>query len=81
MSKVHLTKEAYLKQLGARIRTLRIAAGYTNHETFAYKHGFGRSQMNRYETGKTEPGIHTLHRICVALGVTEEVFYSEGFGE
>jgi len=81
MSKVHLTKEAYLKQLGARIRTLRIAAGYSNHEKFAYKYGFGRAQINRYETGKTEPGTYTLRRICVALGVTEEVFYSEGFGE
>lgn len=81
MSKVHPPKAAYLKQLGARIRSLRIAAGYSNHETFAHEHGFGRSQINRYEMGKTEPGTYTLHRICEALGVTEAEFFGEGFGE
>jgi len=31
------------------------------------------------KNGKTEPGIYTLHRICVALGITEKVFFGEGF--
>lgn len=81
MSKVNPHKEAYLQKLGARIRSLRIAAGYPNHETFAFEHGFGRSQINRYETGKTEPGTYTLKRICDALEITETAFFEEGFGK
>lgn len=79
MSKVNPHKAAYLKQLGARIRTLRIAAGYDNHETFAFEHGFGRSQWNRYETGTTEPGAYIIRRICKAFQMTEVDFYKEGF--
>jgi DNA-binding XRE family transcriptional regulator len=44
--------EDNLKLLGKRIRSLRIARGYTSHELFAYTHGINRTQYGRYERGK-----------------------------
>lgn len=41
-----------IKKLGARLRYLRIQAGYTSAETFALEKGISRALYGRYERGK-----------------------------
>ena len=43
--------EKQLSNLGARIKALRKARGYSNYEQFAYKHEINRSQYGRYGNG------------------------------
>lgn len=70
--------EAYLKMLGKRIRDLRIKAGYSSHETFAYAFDFPRTQYGRYERGHNITYLN-LVKIVNAFGMTLEEFFSEGF--
>lgn len=70
--------EAYLKMLWKRIRDLRIKAGYTSHETFAYAFDFPRTQYGRYERGHNITYLNIL-KIVSAFGMTLEEFFSEGF--
>ncbi|MBZ0242222.1 MAG: helix-turn-helix domain-containing protein [Bacteroidales bacterium] len=70
--------EAYLKMLGKRIRELRLEAGYTSHESFAYAHDFPRTQYGRYERGHNITFLNLL-KLVNAFGLTLEEFFSEGF--
>jgi transcriptional regulator with XRE-family HTH domain len=67
-----------LKQLGDRIRSLRIQAGYTNYENFAFEHDIPRAQFGRYERGE-DLRYSSLLKICEALDISVKVFFSEGF--
>lgn len=70
--------EIYLKQLGERLKALRIKSGYTNYEYFAYENNLGRSQYGKYETGGNIR-FDTLVKIVQIHGLTLEEFFSEGF--
>jgi transcriptional regulator with XRE-family HTH domain len=73
-----LNPEAELKKLGARIKQLRIERGYTSYEYIAYEHNISRAQFGRYEQGQ-DLRFSSLLRVLVALDVTLEEFFSEGF--
>lgn len=66
-----------MDKLGKRIKELRIAKGYSSHETFAYEHNINRPQYWRYENGQ-DLRFSTLLKVIDALGVTVEEFF-EGF--
>lgn len=67
-----------LTKLGKRIKSLRIAHGFTNYEYFAYEFNIPRSQMGRYERGE-DLRYSSLLRIVRAFDMTLEEFFSEGF--
>lgn len=69
---------AVLKQMGARIRQLRIQKGFSNYEDFAYYLEISRSQMWRYENGK-DLHFTTLLRIIHGLEISLPEFFSDGF--
>lgn len=71
-------KEVVLKQLGQRIKSLRIKKGYTSYEYFAYEHNISRAQFGRYERGE-DLRFSTLIKIVNAFDMTLEEFFSEGF--
>jgi len=71
-------KEQVLKELGERIKALRIKKGYTSYEYFAYEHNISRAQFGRYERGE-DLRFSTLARIITAFDMTFEEFFSEGF--
>ncbi|WP_454059446.1 helix-turn-helix domain-containing protein [Elizabethkingia ursingii] len=71
-------KEQVLKNLGERIKALRIKKGYTSYEYFAYEHNISRAQFGRYERGE-DLRFSTLARIITAFDMTFEEFFSEGF--
>ena len=67
-----------LKRLGDRIKSLRVKAGFTNYEYFAYKHEIPRAQFGRYERGE-DLRYTSLLKVIRAFGITVEEFFSEGF--
>lgn len=67
-----------LSKLGKRIKSLRIAKGYTNYEYFAYEHNISRTQFGRYEKGE-DLRFSSLTKVVRAFGMTLEEFFSEGF--
>lgn len=76
--KTPIEPEDQLVKLGARIKALRIKAGYASYETFAYEHGLPRAQYGRYEQGK-DLRFSSLVRIVAAFGMTFDDFFSDGF--
>ena len=70
--------EIELKKLGNRIKSLRIAKGYTSYEYFAYEFEIPRAQYGRYEQGK-DLRYSSLIKIIKAFDMTIEEFFGEGF--
>ena len=70
--------EVFLKKLGARIKQLRVNAGYTNYETFSYEAGISRGQYGIYEQGKNITVVSLL-KIIKFHKITFEEFFAEGF--
>ncbi len=62
------------KAIAARIKELRIGAGYTSYETFATDHGMPRKNYWRIEHGNNFT-INTLLRITNIHGITLEEFF------
>ena len=59
------------KTFGAKLRSLRIAAGLTQEE-LAKKCGTSKQSISRYEKSDREPNIRTAKVIADALGVPLE---------
>ncbi|GAB5417036.1 MAG: hypothetical protein Crog4KO_19020 [Crocinitomicaceae bacterium] len=58
------------KQLGDRIKELRMKAGDENAEQFAYKHGISRVSYWRAEQGKSNTTLRILYLICQAHSIS-----------
>jgi hypothetical protein len=71
-------EEKLLRQMGKRIKDLRVNAGYSSQESFAYDASIPRAQYGRYEAG-TNITILSLNKILKFHKITLEVFFSEGF--
>lgn len=67
-----------LIKLGNRIKDLRIKAGYSNYEYFAYEHELPRAQYGRYERGE-DLRYTSLLKVIKAFGLTPQEFFAEGF--
>lgn len=76
--KTPIDPEDQLVKLGARIKALRIKAGYNSYETFAYEHGLPRAQYGRYEQGK-DLRFSSLVRVVAAFEMSIDEFFKEGF--
>lgn len=62
------------KKIGNRIKQLRVKAGYSSGEKFAYEYEINRSQYLRYEYG-TDMCISTLLKITDAHNITLHEFF------
>ena len=71
-------KSEYVKTLAKRIQELRIKAGYTSYEKFAFEKDIPRAQYGRYEQG-TDIRFTSLILVARAHGMTLEEFFAEGF--
>lgn len=56
---------------GDRLRQIREKRGMTQDE-LGEQLGFGQSQMNKYETGKSEPTPEVITRLATELQVTAD---------
>lgn len=68
----------YLQKLGSRIKELRIKAGYSSYEFFAYDHNISRAQWGRYENGQ-DLKFSSLVKVVEAFNMTLSEFFKEGF--
>lgn len=68
----------YLKKLGSRIKELRIKAGYSSYEFFAYDHNIQRAQWGRYENGQ-DLKFSSLVKVVEAFDLTLSEFFKDGF--
>jgi transcriptional regulator with XRE-family HTH domain len=73
-----LENKAELKKLGNRIKALRIKAGFSNYEYFAYEHDIPRAQFGRYERGE-DLRYSSLLKVIKAFNISVQEFFSEGF--
>lgn len=73
-----LDTDQELQKLARRIKSLRISAGYTSYEYFAYEHNISRTQYARYERGE-DLRYTSLLKVINAHGMTVDEFFSEGF--
>ena len=73
-------KPRELLVLAKRIKELRKKAGYSSYENFAYDNNITRSQWGRYERGE-DLRFTSLNKVCKALKISLEEFFSEGFEE
>jgi len=72
--------ERFHRELGERIKGLRKAKGYNNHEKFANEHGLARAQYNKYEKG-VGMNFTSIIRVAAAMGISLKEFFSEGFSD
>jgi transcriptional regulator with XRE-family HTH domain len=70
--------EPELKELGQRIRQLRIAAGFTSAEKFANEHGLSRVSYTKAETGSNLTYI-SLRKLLKVFKISIQEFFSKGF--
>jgi transcriptional regulator with XRE-family HTH domain len=63
-----LQREEIQKRLGARIRSLRKARGWTQDE-FADLSGLHRAQVGAFETGRMNITLASLHLVAQTLGL------------
>jgi len=76
-----MDSEAELRKIGAKLRTLRKAKGYSNPDKFAYDHDLNRSQYGKYEAGRTNITIGTLVTLLNCHGMTLEQFFCDEFNK
>jgi transcriptional regulator with XRE-family HTH domain len=67
---------ALQKRIGEKIAVLRKDMGYTNHEQFAYDHGFSRETYRRLEAGDANLTVRTLAKILLIHKLTIEQFFT-----
>lgn len=68
-------QQRIVKKIGSRIKQLRLAAGHTSQEQFAYSNDLDRSQLGKYERGESDMRISSLVKIFIALDVTPTEFF------
>jgi transcriptional regulator with XRE-family HTH domain len=66
--------EAQYKKIGNRIKQLRLKAGYTSAEKFAYENEISRAQYARYERG-VDMQISSLLKILSAHSISLQEFF------
>lgn len=65
----------FVKEFGQLVKKLRIEAN-DKQETLAYSIGISTRQLSDIENGKATCRIDTLYKICNALGLSIEEFFS-----
>lgn len=55
-----MKEETELQKIGARLKQIRIEAGYSSHEKFAIENGFSRMQYWRMEEVKANMTMRSL---------------------
>jgi transcriptional regulator with XRE-family HTH domain len=62
--------------VGRRITEIRTSQGISL-TNLAKRSGIAQSSLSYIESGKTQPTVETVHKICSALGITLAEFFSD----
>jgi DNA-binding XRE family transcriptional regulator len=66
------------KDLGAKLRAFRLAAGLTQSELGDFL-GISHTQMMKYELGKNRMAVSTLVQLCMVLKLDPMAFLGDQF--
>ena len=69
-----------LKLVGARMKNLRVAKGFSNYENFAYESDISRAQYGKYEKGG-DLRLSSLIKVLRTLEIDLNEFFNEAFTE
>ncbi|MDB5051609.1 MAG: hypothetical protein JWO30_4680 [Fibrobacteres bacterium] len=59
-----------LKHVGEKIRTRILKSGYASVELYAHENNIPKSTLSEIITGKNDPRLTTLAKICAGLGIS-----------
>ncbi len=76
VGEVNFNEKRFLKELGARIASIRSSKGYSQ-DRLCLEAGFARGTLSKIESGKINPKASTLARIARTIGVPR--FHARGF--
>ncbi len=66
-----MEKEILYKKVGAKIKSIRQAKGLSLMDVVGkIEGGIDKSNLSRIEAGRTNPTVHTLYRLSIALEVS-----------
>ena len=71
--------ETEKKKIGLRLKQLRKAMGYNNHENFAYDHGIDRAQYGKYEAGSSNITLATLIKLLNHMEINLSDFFNHEY--
>jgi transcriptional regulator with XRE-family HTH domain len=72
-----VSKPKIAKDLGDRIREIRIKKGISLRDFEAYESGFEKSSLSKIEKGIHVPTVFTLYRIAEVLDVDVAEFFKK----
>lgn len=67
-------KEAFALKIGKHLKEIRENKGLSQ-EALSEEAGYYRTYVNKIETGKYSPSLHTIWRLSDALGLTLKEFF------
>lgn len=76
MKEINAKDAKRLRKIGAKLRKLRIEAGYSNYEFFAWEHKIPRSSYQYIEEGRNCQ-LTTLMKILNIHGISLKEFFSD----
>lgn len=65
-----LPKLDLLKHIGEKIRSQILRNGYPSVELYAHENDIPKSTLSEIITGKNDPRLSTLAKICAGLGIS-----------
>jgi len=68
--------DSLISEIAKKLKELRIAAGYTSYENFAWDNGINRMQYWKMEKGETNFTMKSLHRVLLAHNLSLAKFFS-----
>lgn len=76
--KIKETDESFnnlIQEIADKLKQLRIDAGYTSYENFAWDNGINRMQYWKMEKGETNFTMKSLHRVLEAHKMSLDEFF------
>jgi transcriptional regulator with XRE-family HTH domain len=73
---VQLSEEEFLKNLGLKIKAIRIEQGLSLNK-LAKNYGFEKASLSRTEAGKSNITLKTLFKLSTALNVSVSRFFTD----
>lgn len=73
--------ESMMSQIAGKLKELRIQAGYTSYENFAWDNGINRMQYWKMEKGDTNFTMKSLHKVLLAHDISLSEFFKDFDGD
>jgi len=71
----------FLKHIGERIRRRILDGGYASIELYAHEHRIPKSTLSEILSGKNDPRLTTLAKICSGLEISLSELFRDPFVE